>query len=895
IAQVVGGYSLGSADLLRRAMGKKKPEEMAKQRSVFVDGAKGQGVAENVATELFDLMEKFAGYGFNKCVVGATVVQDARTGRRHTVRELFERRRTIDLEVLALGEDWRLGPRRVRDVVWNGRRPVYELRTALGRRLVATDNHPLRGLDGWIELRDLKPGDRIAAPRALPVTTREAWPEHELIALGGLLSEGNTCHPSCLYYYNNDAALIADFARAATAFPASIARVSTRANGRFEVCVSTGRDARFRQGDRPWNAAASVDGNAALETDAMPVRSGAFTWAGSLGLLGCRADRKRVPEGVFALADECIALLLGRMWSGDGFLIGASNTIPYYATSSPGLARDVQDLLLRLGIVARIQTKEFKYRGSSRAGFAVYLIGEDSVRRFVDVVVPHCIGREDRVAVLRTRCVTVAAGMSSRDTIPAAVRREVDVARRTAQLTWAQVEKASGLSMREFCGAGSAAKRGFRRGTIAQLGRYLHSQPLTELAESDVYWDTVVEIVLAGFEDVYDLEVDGDHNFVADGLIVHNSHSAAYALVAYQTAYFKAHHPAAFMAANLTAVMDDTDKVKELIDDCKAIGLAIEAPNINTGAYRFEPVDAKTVRYGLGGIKGTGQGAIEAVIAERSRGGPFGGLFDFCTRVEKGVVNRRVVEALVRAGSFDALDAERAKLFASVGRALEAAEKMAADAGQESLFGGLFGGASAGTPAIEYVAARPWSERERLANEKLALGYYFSGHLFAEYEAEARRLAPTRLADIRQAGTAQLELMVFSELYDRRRALLKEDTLVFVTGRVREFDGRLSINVDDVTDLADARARAQAALRIEMEGATDVARLRTLLAPYRVTSANGNPGNGLAGCRVVVNYCNGVGRADLALSEAWRVRPDDALIDDLKQQARVRSARFAYG
>jgi DNA polymerase-3 subunit alpha len=505
------------------------------------------------------------------------------------------------------------------------------------------------------------------------------------------------------------------------------------------------------------------------------------------------------------------------------------------------------------------------------------------------------------------------------------VRREVDVARRTAQLTWSQVEKASGLSMREFCGAGSAAKRGFRRGTVAQLGRYLHSQPLTKLAESDVYWDTVVEIVPAGVEDVYDLEVDGDHNFVADGLIVHNSHSAAYALVAYQTAYFKAHHPAAFMAANLTAVMDDTDKVKELIDDCKAIGLAIEAPNINTGAYRFEPVDAKTVRYGLGGIKGTGQGAIEAIIAERSRGGPFSGLFDFCTRVEKGVVNRRVVEALVRAGSFDALDAERAKLFASVGRALEAAEKMAADAGQESLFGGLFGGASAGTPAIEYVAARPWSERERLANEKLALGYYFSGHLFAEYEAEARRLAPTRLADVKQAresirlagvivssrtqnsrrgrmgvivlddGTAQLELMVFSELYDRRRALLKEDTLVFVTGRVREFDGRLSINVDDVTDLAEARARAQAALRIEMEGATDVARLRTLLAPYRVTSANGNPGNGLAGCRVVVNYCNGVGRADLALSEAWRVRPEDALIDDLKQQARVRSARFAYG
>jgi len=922
IAQAIGGYSLGGADLLRRAMGKKKPEEMAKHRSIFVEGAAKSGVRENVATELFDLMEKFAGYGFNKCVVGATVVQDARTGRRYTVRELFERRRALDLEVHALDGDWRLRSRRVRDVVWNGRRPVYELRTALGRRLVATDNHPLRGLDGWRELRDLTPGDRIAAPRALPVTTRQAWPEHELIALGGLLSEGNTCHPSCLYYYNNDAALIADFTRAVAAFPASVARVSRRANGRFEVCVSTGRDTRFRKGDRPWNAAAGFDGNAALETDALPVRSGAFVWAESLGLLGCRADRKRVPEGVFALADECIALLLGRMWSGDGFLIGTSNTVPCYATSSPGLARDVQDLLLRLGIVARIQSKRFKYRGSSRAGYAVFLIGEDSVRRFVDVVVPHCIGREDRIAVLKARCATVAARTSSRDTIPVGVRREVDAARRAGRLAWTQLETASGLSMREFCGAGSAGKRGFRRGTIALLGRVLQSQPLVELAESGVYWDTVVEIVPAGVEDVYDLEVDGDHNFVADGLIVHNSHSAAYAVVACQTAYLKAHHPAAFYAANLSAVMDDTDKVKDLVEDAKANGIAVLAPDINAGQWRFEPVDEKTVRYGLGGIKGTGRGAIEAIIAARDAGGPFTSLFDLCARVDKHLVNRRVVEALVRAGAFDALDDDRAKLLASVGRALEQAERAAASRGQASLFGGP---AEDVAQALHYVPARRWSERERLANEKLALGYYFSGHLFREYEAEARRLAPTRLADIRQAretvrlagiivssrsqntrrgrmgvivlddATAQVELMVFSELYDRKRALLKEDELVFVNGRVRfdEFNQRLSISADDVMDLAEARARAQAALRIEVEGdrsgAATAAQLASVLAPYRVTN-----GEAAGGCRIVVSYTNGVGCADIPFSEDWRVRPDEALLAELKSQLRVRGASFSY-
>ncbi|MBI2294581.1 MAG: DNA polymerase III subunit alpha, partial [Betaproteobacteria bacterium] len=376
IAQAIGGYTLGSADLLRRAMGKKLPEEMAQHRGAFVSGATKNGVSVQKAHELFNLMEKFAGYGFNKCVVGSTEVQDARTGARWTVQELFKRRTNLDLVVHSLGDDWRLRARAVRHVVWNGRRPTFELRTALGRRIVATDNHPLRTLDGWISLRDLAPGDRIAAPRRLEVESTKRWPDHELIVLGGLLSEGNTCHPTCLYYYNNDSTLIADFTRAASCFPNTIGRVATRANGCSDVCLSTGRDTRFRRGQRPWNA---TEGNAALAQDEQPVRSGAFLWAQQLDLLNRRADRKRVPGAVFTLADGNIALLLGRMWSGDGFIIGLSDTVPYYATSSEGLARDVQDLLLRLGVVACIKKKQFKYRGGLRPGYAVYLIGEDSV------------------------------------------------------------------------------------------------------------------------------------------------------------------------------------------------------------------------------------------------------------------------------------------------------------------------------------------------------------------------------------------------------------------------------------------------------------------------------------------------------------------------------------
>jgi DNA polymerase-3 subunit alpha len=396
------------------------------------------------------------------------------------------------------------------------------------------------------------------------------------------------------------------------------------------------------------------------------------------------------------------------------------------------------------------------------------------------------------------------------------------------------------------------------------------------------------------------------------------SHSAAYALLAYQTAYFKAHYPAAFMAANLSAVMDDTDKVRELVEDSRALGLAVLGPDINAGNWRFEPVDACTIRYGLGAIKGTGRSAIEHIVAERERGGPYRGLFDFCARVDKQFVNRRVAEALVRAGAFDAIEPDRARLAASVGRALEAAEHAAAHAGQAS----LFGGGEAATVAEELAACRPWNEREKLANEKLALGFYFSGHLFHHYAAEARRLAPTRLADVRAmasgrpetvrvAGivvsvrtqnsrrgrkgvivlddaTAQLELTLFSELYDRRRALLREDTLLFVQARVRWDEARelLSVNADEVMDLAEARARAAARLRIELDGASDPARLRAALAPFRV--ANGG------GCRVVVRYRGARSSADLVLSEDWRVRPEEALFEELRRQPKVRAAEIAY-
>ena len=383
------------------------------------------------------------------------------------------------------------------------------------------------------------------------------------------------------------------------------------------------------------------------------------------------------------------------------------------------------------------------------------------------------------------------------------------------------------------------------------------------------------------------------------------SHAAAYALLAYQTAYMKAHHGAAFAAANLSAVMDDTDKVRQFRDDAVANGLKILPPDVNASDYRFVPVDRSTVRYGLGGVRGTGASAIETILQAR-KGAPFADLFDFCRRVDKRVVNRRVVEALVRAGAFDSIDPQRSKLLASVGRALDAAEQAERAASQVSLFGesdAPRGGAHA------YIDALAWDLKQQLLEEKAALGYSLSAHLFSVYERELAGFPRTPLARLTSSesrvwmagviasartqmtrrgrmvvvmlddATAQVEITVFNELFERHREKLKEDALLVVAGKAQNdpYSGNFRVVAEDLLDLEELRSRYAARLKIAMNGNTDrtrdARRLQQILAPYRAS--------GSGGCSVVVSYENGAAVCDVALGEAWRVRPDPRLLSDL--------------
>jgi DNA polymerase-3 subunit alpha len=390
------------------------------------------------------------------------------------------------------------------------------------------------------------------------------------------------------------------------------------------------------------------------------------------------------------------------------------------------------------------------------------------------------------------------------------------------------------------------------------------------------------------------------------------SHSAAYALVAYQTAWLKVHHAAAFMSANLSAVMDDTDKVRALYEDSRDNGLTILPPDVNVSEYRFVPIDRQTIRYGLGGVRGTGRAAVEA-IAEARRSAPFADLFDLCRRVDKRAVNRRAIEALVRAGAVDALESNRARLLASVGRAMEVAEQQERQAAQASLFGEA---EAAHHGALALLEAQPWDLRRKLTEEKLALGFTLSGHLFSVYEDELDGFPRTPLAKLAPAehrvwlagivtsarsqmtrrgrmmvvmlddGTAQVEISVFNELFERHREKLKEDALLIVQGKAQrdDFSGGLRVTADELLDLSALRERFAARLRIAVNGQADAHRLREVLAPFRAAGA----------CPVVVHYVSGAASCDVALGEGWKVRPDARLIDELSAWLSPESVRVVY-
>ncbi len=410
------------------------------------------------------------------------------------------------------------------------------------------------------------------------------------------------------------------------------------------------------------------------------------------------------------------------------------------------------------------------------------------------------------------------------------------------------------------------------------------------------------------------------------------SHSAAYAVLSYQTAWLKAHYPAAFMAAVMSTDMDHTDKLVVLKDDCREIGITLEPPDVNRSDFEFGVSSDTAIRYGLGAIKGVGRGAVEAIVGEREENGPFSDLMGFCRRVDLERVNRRTLEALIKSGAMDAIGANRRTLMTSLPEAVRSAEQeaRAQAAGQDDLFGLPRTAVPAAPAARQQPELAEWSEQERLTAEKEALGLYLTGHPFHTVARDARYftsgtlrditsarppdanggerdysqgrrevVAAGLIIDIRKRGnrvsvtldddTGRIEVGLFSEAFLEYRHLLVKDQIVVVEGRLRydEFIDAWTLNarsVHDIDRMIEERARHLVlSLDANGNGGEVLASLHDILLPYREGK-----------CDVAVQYVGNDATVRLNLGEDWAVRPTRDLRDKLESLLGQNGVRFLY-
>ncbi|MBP6701626.1 MAG: DNA polymerase III subunit alpha, partial [Halioglobus sp.] len=391
------------------------------------------------------------------------------------------------------------------------------------------------------------------------------------------------------------------------------------------------------------------------------------------------------------------------------------------------------------------------------------------------------------------------------------------------------------------------------------------------------------------------------------------SHSAAYALVSYQTAWLKTHYGAPFMAAVMSSELQNTDKIVVFVEECRAMQLTLKLPDVNEGQYMFTVNANNEIIYGLGATKGLGEGPIENILAARQLGGPFLDLFDFCSRTDPRKVNRRAIEALVRSGAFDSLGVERWVLMAAMDDALKAAEQSASnrDSGMQDLFGDVAPGRAEGAGDVygPFRRARPWPGKQRLAGEKETLGLYVTGHPIDEYESEVRKFAPTRIAEVRpdKQGTqflaglivasrtmktrrgdtiailqlddrsARIEVTVYADIWAEHKELLTKDSIVIIEGSVAhdDYSGGLGMRARSVRSLLQARQDYASELTIEVSDQMLDARLTDWLERTLAGAGGGH-------CPVSLIYRQAGGTARIRLGERWQVLPSDELLQELR-------------
>ncbi len=390
------------------------------------------------------------------------------------------------------------------------------------------------------------------------------------------------------------------------------------------------------------------------------------------------------------------------------------------------------------------------------------------------------------------------------------------------------------------------------------------------------------------------------------------SHSAAYALLAYQTAWLKTHYPAAFMAAVFSSDMDNTDKSLTLSEELNHMEVKLLPPSVNESEYKFSVADEKAIRFGLGAIKGVGEGAIENIINERKANGKFADLFDFCRRIDLRKVNKRVLEALIRSGAADDLGPGRSVLMASLSKATQLAEQLKKDvsAGQDDMFG--LGAGTANSSAEDgrdilrsaFVEVAEWDDHTRLQGEKETLGFYFRGHPIMRYEDELAKIPCCHLRDVKTgqvtvAGyiesirmrsgsrgktaelrlddrTARMQLTLYPEVNQRYRDILLKDSLIIVKGEAKEDDYKGVGYIIEGTEVFTLEQYRQFYAKLKLRINADMIE-NGLLSSLQTLLSACSRGNS----RLEVEYESVQARSRLSFGEAWQVTITDKLLNEL--------------
>jgi len=464
---------------------------------------------------------------------------------------------------------------------------------------------------------------------------------------------------------------------------------------------------------------------------------------------------------------------------------------------------------------------------------------------------------------------------------------------------------------------------GYSLGSADILRRAMGKKKPAEMAQQRlVFVEGAVERGVD--EDCANIIFDQMETFAGYGF--NKSHSAAYALIAYQTAWLKTHYQSAFMAAVMSADLDNTDKLDDFIHECRDLGLKVLPPSINQSEYMFRVQDDKTIRYGLGAIKGLGQAAIEVIVLEREAHGAYVDLVDFCKRMDLQKFNRRAMDVCVRSGALDELDPEsnRARLMHELPDALLAAEQLQYDreAGQGDMFGHSNSVVQAGP--VDHKAIPPWSALQRLQAEREALGLYLTGHPAQIHAHDLKNLTTCRLGElgarmppdahtnrrvgvqmtlggmvhgIRRRGkggsfiaiedhTGRIEVSMFDEAWSLYADILTKDEIVIVEGRVSadSFSGGYRMTAQKARTLAEAKSDTARGIQVALKGGENVcSSLRSVFAPYR---------NGRAS--VIIDYSNNRARARLELGEEWNLKPCEELVAALSELDSVTDARLIY-